>query len=120
MYINIFVIPVPEENRDAYKAIVNQFWDIARDAGALSQTETWEVDVPDGKVTDFRKAVNASDGEKIVVSWLTWPDKASAEAGQAKMREDERMAAMGAGGMPFDGMRMIMGGFEILAENAAG
>ena len=118
MYINGFVIPVPEGNKDAYKELSEKFWDIVKDFGALSQVEAWEADVEDGKVTDFRRAVNLEEGEKVVFSWLTWPDKATADAGNDKMMADERMKAMGSD-MPFDGKRMIFGGFESIMERHA-
>ncbi len=114
MYINGFVLAVPEENKDAYRDIAEKFWDIARDYGALEQVEAWEADVPDGKQTDFRRAVDLKEGEKVVFAWVTWPDKATADAGQSKMMADERMEAMGSDSPPFDGKRMIYGGFDPL------
>lgn len=72
--------------------------------------EAWEADVPDGKLTDFRRAVNLEEGEKVVFSWVIWPDKATADAAHEKMMADPRMEQMGE--MPFDGKRMVFGGFE--------
>ena len=111
MYINGFVVAVPEGNKDKYRKVAEQFWDIAKDYGATTQVEGWEADVSDGKVTDFRRAVKAEKGEKIVFSWMIWPDKTTADASREKMMADERMKSMG---MPFDGKRMIIGGFEPL------
>ena len=113
MYVSGFLLSVPEGNKDAYKAIAEGFWDIAKDCGALSQVECWEVDVPDGQTTDMRMAVKAEPGEKIVFSWVTWPDKETCDASHEKMMADPRMEAMGTD-MPFDGKRMIYGGFEPL------
>lgn len=110
MYISGFVVAVPEGNKEAYRELAEKFWPIVQEFGALSQMEAWEADVKDGKVTDFRRAVAAEPGEKIVFSWLTWPDKATADAAHAKMMSDPRMEDMGE--MPFDGKRMIVGGFE--------
>lgn len=76
----------------------------------LEIVENWEVNVPDGQVTDFRKAVNASADEKIVTSWVIWPDRETADRGHKKMMEDPRMAEMKE--MPFDGKRMVFGSFE--------
>jgi uncharacterized protein YbaA (DUF1428 family) len=111
MYINGFVVAVPEGNKEKYREAAEQFWDIAREYGALSQVEGWEADVSDGKLTDFRRAVKAEGGEKIVFSWMTWPDKTTADASRERMMNDPRMKSLG---MPFDGKRMIFGGFEPL------
>jgi uncharacterized protein YbaA (DUF1428 family) len=118
MYVQGFVIPVPQGNKDAYREVARKFWDIARDYGALSQIECWEADVPDGTTTDFRMAVKAESGEKIVFSWMTWPDRATADASRDKLMADPRMetefGAPDGSDMPFDGKRMIFGGFEPL------
>ena len=111
MYINGFVVAVPEGNKAKYREAAEKFWEIAKDHGALTQVEGWEAYNSDGKVTDFRRAVQAVAGEKIVFSWVTWPDKATADASHDKMMTDPRMKSMS---MPFDGKRMIFGGFEAL------
>lgn len=118
MYIQGFIVPVPAGNKDAYRDVAAKFWEIAEDLGALQQVEAWEVDVPDGKVTDFRRAVNLEEGEKVVFSWVTWPDKATADAAHEKMMSDPRMEEFG-GTMPFDGKRMVFGGFEPLVFKEA-
>jgi len=115
MYIQGFIVPVPEGSRDAYRKVAEDFWPIAKDYGALSQVEAWEADVADGKHTDFRRAVDLQPGEKVVFSWMTWPDKATADAAHEKMMQDPRMEAMGKY-MPFDGKRMVFGGFEPLVD----
>ena len=115
MYVNGFILAVPEGNKAAYKDMAEKFWLIAKDYGAKSQVECWEVDVPDGKTTDFRRAVKCEDGEKIVFSWVTWDDKEAADTSHDKMMADPRMAEFGkpdGSDMPFDGKRMIYGGFE--------
>lgn len=118
MYVQGFVIPVPEGNKDAYREVARKFWEIAKDYGALSQIESWEADVKDGTTTDFRMAVKAEGGEKIVFSWMTWPDRATADAAHEKLMSDPRMetefGAPDGSDMPFDGKRMIIGGFEPL------
>jgi uncharacterized protein YbaA (DUF1428 family) len=113
MYVQGFLIPVPESKKAEYKDIAEKFWEIARDFGALSQIECWEADVKDGKYTDFRRAVDLQPGEKVVFSWMTWKDRASADASHDKMMADPRMKQFG-DSMPFDGKRMIFGGFEPL------
>lgn len=114
MYINGFVVPVPEGSKAAYKDMAEKFWAIAKEHGALSQMEAWELDVPDGKATDMRRAVALEPGEKVVFSWIVWPDKATADASHAKIMDDPRAADFGE--MPFDGKRMIFGGFEPLLD----
>lgn len=118
MYVQGFVIPVPEGNKDAYREVARKFWEIAEDYGALSQIECWEADVKDGTTTDFRMAVKAESGEKIVFSWMTWPDRETADASHEKLMADPRMAEQfgspDGSDMPFDGKRMIIGGFEPL------
>lgn len=111
MYIQGFIVPCPESDKQAYKDVAEKFWEIAKDHGAQEHVEAWEADVPDGKQTDFRKAVNLADGEKVVFSWVIWPDKATADASHEKLMADPRMEKMGTD-MPFDAKRMIWGGFE--------
>jgi uncharacterized protein YbaA (DUF1428 family) len=111
MYVQGFIVPVPADKQDAYREVAEKFWPIARDNGALEHVECWEADVPDGKQTDFRRAVALKDGEKVVFSWVVWPDKATAEASNEKMMSDPRMEELGTD-MPFDGKRMVYGGFE--------
>ncbi len=110
MYINNYVLAVPEQNKAAYTHLAEVFAEVAADYGVLELFETWEVEVPDGKLTDYRKAVRAEPGEKIVCSWAIWPDKATADKAHDEMFNDPRFADMQ--DMPFDGKRMILGGFE--------
>ena len=115
MYVQGFIVPVPAGKQDAYREMAEKFWPIAHDNGAIEHVETWEADVTDGKQTDFRKAVALKDGEKVVFSWVVWPDKATADASNEKMMSDPRMQEFG-GEMPFDGKRMVYGGFEPILE----
>lgn len=113
MYIDGFVIAVPSANKQAYLASAKWFAEIAKEYGATRVVECWGDDVPVGKVTDFRGAVKAVEGEVIVFSWIEYPSKALRDAAGARIREDPRMKAAD---MPFDGARMIMGGFETILE----
>ena len=119
-YFEGFVVPVPEANEGAYRKHSADFAPVLQGAGVKRMVETWESDVPEGKLTDFRKAVDARPAEKIVFSWFEYPDRQARDAANAKMMSDPRMAEMGKD-MPFDGKRMIMGGFDaIVDEGSAG
>ena len=108
-YIDGMVAAVPTANREKYlehaKAAAGAFQRL----GATRLVENWGVDVMDGKVTDFKRAVKAKDDETVVFSWIEWPDKATRDEGMAKIMDDPAMQGME---MPFDGSRMIFGGFE--------
>lgn len=110
MYVNGYILSVAEEKKDAYIAVAKIFADVAKDFGAIEIFENWEMEVPDGKQTDYRRAVKALPGEKIVFSWVIWPDRKTGAIAHKGMMEDPRMKDVG--DMPFDGKRMIMGGFE--------
>ena len=114
MYVNTYVLAVPEEKRDDYLRIAKRYAEIAKDHGAIEVCENWELEVPDGEQTDYRKAVLAGPGEKIVVSWTIWPDRETGFKAHRAMPEDPRFGDMGP--MPFDGKRMILGGFEPLTR----
>ena len=108
-YIDGFVIAVPNANRDKFIEHAHTFDAIFLEFGATRVVECWGDDVPDGKLTDFRRAVQATPEESVAFSWIEWPDKATRDAGMEKIMKDPRMEA--AGDMPFDGKRMIFGGF---------
>ena len=112
MYVNGYILGVPDEMKEAYITVAKTFAEVAKDFGALEIFENWEVDVPDGEQTDYRRAVKALPGEKIVFSWVVWPDRKSGALAHKGMWSDPRMKSVGK--MPFDGKRMIMGGFEPL------
>ena len=110
-YIDGFVAAVPRANKQAYIAHAREAAELFKEWGALRIVETWSDEVPEGKQTDFMKAVAAKPDEAIVFSWVEYPDKATRDAAGQKMMSDPRMQAMK---MPFDGARMIYGGFEAL------
>ena len=114
-YFEGFVAAVPEQNRDAYLKHARGFAPIAQEIGVGRMVENWENDVPEGKVTDFRKAVDAKPDEKIVFSFFEYPSKSARDSANEKFISDPRMADMGKD-MPFDGKRMIMGGFESIVD----
>lgn len=117
-YIDGFVIAVPTANKQKFIEHARHFDSMFIELGAIRVIEAWGDDVPDGKVTDFRRAVMATAEETVAFSWVEWPDKATRDAGMKKMMEDPRMdpSAPGNPPMPFDGKRMIFGGFEPVVE----
>lgn len=112
-YVDGMVCAVPTENKQAYVEHARKFSALLKEYGAANWLEAWGDDVPTGKVTDFHRAVEAKDGETIVFSWITWPDKETHATGWAKIMEDPRMAEMK---MPFDGQRLIYGRFDAILE----
>lgn len=110
-YIDGFVMAVPTANKQKFIDHAREFDPVFMEYGATRIYECWGDDVPAGKVTDFQRAVQAKDDETVVFSWVEWPDKATRDAGMQKMMEDPRMDPKETP-MPFDGMRMIFGGFS--------
>ena len=110
MYVNTYVIAVPDNKKAEYTRKAALFAEVAKDFGAIEIFENWELEVPDGENTDYRRAVLAKPGEKIVVSWTIWPDRETGAKAHKGMFADARMEAIGE--FPIDGTRMIMGGFE--------
>jgi uncharacterized protein YbaA (DUF1428 family) len=117
-YIDGFVIAVPTANKQKFIDHAREFDKMFLDVGATRVVEGWGEDVPDGKVTDFRKAVQATAEETVAFSWVEWPDKATRDAGMKKMMEDPKMDPANPDNppMPFDGKRMIFGGFAAVVE----
>jgi uncharacterized protein YbaA (DUF1428 family) len=108
------IAAVPTANKQKYIEHATAAWPLFKSYGATRMVETWGVDVPTGKVTDFYGAVSAKDAESIVFSWILWPDKATADAAWKKMESDPAMKKLPE--MPFDGVRMIFGGFSPVFE----
>jgi len=111
MYVQGFLLAVPEDKKDAYLDMAEKGAKFFKEYGVTEIVEAWEDDVLDGKVTDFRRATKAKPGEKIVFSWMIWPDKETCDAAAKKMESDPDLADH-LGEMPFDGMRMMWGGFS--------
>lgn len=122
-YIDGFVIAVPTANKEKFIAHAQLGDSVFLDIGAVRVLECWGDDVPDGKLTDFRRAVQAKDDETVVFSWIEWPDKATRDAAMGRMDElmktDDRFNPE-KNPMPFDGKRMIYGGFSPVVTLSSG
>ncbi len=112
MYIAGLVIPVPEEKKDAYREWAERGAQIFKRYGCIEIVESWEDHAPIGRQTDFRRAVAAKDGEKIVFVWQIWPDRESFYSAEARMHEDNALEISGE--IPFDPARLIHGCFQPL------
>src|SRR5690606_20108661 len=117
-YIQGFALAVPAANRKAYADMANDAWTgLFQRMGALGVVEAWGVDVPHGKRTDFYRAALAEDGEVPVFSWVAWPDRQTCDTASANMQAEMEGKEMPK--MPFDGMRMMWGGFEPFIDTDA-
>jgi uncharacterized protein YbaA (DUF1428 family) len=114
-YVDGFITPVPTANRETYRQHAESVAVILKECGATGVVECWGDDVPEGKLTSFPLAVKREPGETVVFSWITWPSRAVRDDGWKKLMADPRMAP-GANPMPFDGKRLIYGGFEVLMQ----
>ncbi|QUY50724.1 DUF1428 family protein [Serratia plymuthica] len=114
-YVDGFVVAVPAANKEAYLKLAATAAPLFKEFGATRIVECWGNDVPEGKLTDFRGAVKAGADEVVVFSWIEYPSKAVRDAANEKMMNDPRMKALG-DQMPFDGKRMIFGGFEPIID----
>lgn len=114
-YVDGFVLAVPTANRETYRRVAQTAAGVFKENGALAVVECWGDDVPEGKVTSFPMAVKRKDDETVVFSWITWPSKEVRDAGMKKAMEDPRLKE-GMNPMPFDGQRMIFGGFQMIVS----
>ena len=118
-YVEGFVVAVPAANKDAYRKQAADAAPLFREFGVRRHVEAWGDDVPDGKVTDFKGAVKATPDEVVGFSWFEYPARATREAANEKIMSDPRMKQMGEA-MPFDGKRMIYGGFAPILDEGDG
>jgi uncharacterized protein YbaA (DUF1428 family) len=115
-YTDGFVVPVPSKKKQDYQALAQRMAGKFKEYGAVRVLEAWGDDVPNGEVTDYRRAVQAQDGEEVVYSYIQWPDKATRDAGWARMMAEDTEQSTP---MPFDGKRMFWGGFRPILDTAA-
>jgi uncharacterized protein YbaA (DUF1428 family) len=114
-YVDGFVAAVPAANKEKYLAHVNYVVPIFKEFGALRVVECWGDDVPDGKLTSFPMAVKKEENETVVFSWIEWPSRAVRDEAWQKLMADPRMTTE-ANPMPFDGKRLIYGGFQTIVD----
>lgn len=118
-YVDGFVLAVPTGDKQRFIDHAQHFDALFLELGALRILECWGDDVPPGRVTDFRRAVDARDDESVVFSWIEWPEKSTRDAAMARMEDlmktDPRWDPA-QNPMPFDGKRMIFGGFAPVVE----
>lgn len=112
-YVDGFVAAVETSKKEEYTAFCKLMSEVIKDFGALHVVDCWGDEVPDGKVTSFPMAVKAEKNETVCFGWIVWPDKPTRDAGMEQLPKDPRCAPDKVP-MPFDGMRMIYGGFEVL------
>jgi uncharacterized protein YbaA (DUF1428 family) len=111
-YVQGFIVPVSAAKRESYRKMADEVWPLFKEYGALRVVEAWGDDVPEGKVTDFRRAVKAEPDEKVVFSFMEWPSHEVCDAAAERMMKDERMKPPDGMDIPFDGTRMVYGGFD--------
>ena len=119
-YVQGFIVPVPEGNKDMYRQMASAMWDITRDYGASRVVDAWQDDVPAGKQTDFFRSVKAEPGEIVVFAFIEWPSREVCDASHDKIMQDERMKTFMEQNPdakpPFDGKRMVYGAFRPVVE----
>jgi uncharacterized protein YbaA (DUF1428 family) len=114
-YVDGFVAAVPTADKETYRAHCQKMAAVFREYGALSVVDTWGDDVPPGQLTSFPLAVKCAADETVAFGWVTWASRAARVEAWQKVMADPRMKP-GANPMPFDGKRMIYGGFEVISQ----
>ncbi|MEX3954575.1 DUF1428 domain-containing protein [Trinickia sp. EG282A] len=114
-YVDGFVVPVPTVNREVYRQFAERAAAVFKEHGALKVVECWGDDVPEGKVTSFPMAIKRKDDETVVFSWVVWPSHQSRDEGMKAVMADPRLQP-DKNPMPFDGQRLIYGGFEVIVD----
>ncbi|MBB3139903.1 DUF1428 domain-containing protein [Halomonas organivorans] len=115
-YVDGFVAAVPTANRQAFIEHARKAAVVFKEYGALKVVECWGDDVPEGEVTSFTMAVQRKPDESVIFSWLVWPSREIRDQAMARIMEDSRLSPE-ANPMPFDGKRLIYGGFEMVIDD---
>lgn len=118
-YIDGYLLAVPTDKREKYRDAAEKSWPLFKEWGALRHVECWGDDVPQGKWTDFFRAVQAAENETVVFAWIEYPSKEVRDAAAKKMREDPRMQELAEGMNFVDGKRMVFGGFAPILDERA-
>lgn len=114
-YVDGFLIPVPKAKLDEYRKMARQASEVWKEHGCIAYVECAGDDTPYGEVTSFPRAVQAKDDEIVIFAWAMWPSREARDAGNEKLMKDERLAES-MKNLPFDGKRMIFGGFQTFLE----
>lgn len=114
-YVDGFVAAVPTANKEKYIQHASDAATVFKDHGALKLVECWGDDVPEGEITSFPMAVQCKPDETVVFSWILWPSREARNEGMSKVMEDPRIQP-NVNPMPFDGKRLIFGGFETIVD----
>jgi uncharacterized protein YbaA (DUF1428 family) len=114
-YVDGFVVPIPKDKVEAYKEMAQRAGAIWKEHGAIAFVECLADDVPYGELTSFPRAVKVEEGETVAFSWIVYESREARDAINAKVMADPRLKA-DMESMPFDGKRMIFGGFEIMVQ----
>ena len=114
-YVDGFVLAVPTANKETYRKHAEAAAIVFKEHGALKLVECWGDDVPEGKVTSFPMAVKCQPDETVVFSWIVWPSRAVRDQAMEKVMADPRLQP-DQNPMPFDGQRLIYGGFEMIVD----
>lgn len=114
-YVDGFVAAVPTANREAFIRHASDAAVVFREYGVLQVVECWGDDVPQGKQTSFPMAVKCREDETVVFSWLVWPSREVRDGAMPRLMEDPRLQP-DANPMPFDGQRLIYGGFDVVVD----
>ncbi|NNU15642.1 DUF1428 domain-containing protein [Parvularcula sp. ZS-1/3] len=117
-YVDGFVASVPKERKQEFIEHAEAVAKVFLDHGCLRHVEAWEDDVPDGELTSMPLAVKREAGEAIIFSWLEWPSKEVRDQAMKSAMDDPRMKDEKIANMPFDGKRMIMGGFSPVLDRS--
>ena len=115
-YVDGFVVPVPKKNVEAYKRLAKKAGKIWKEYGALEFRECVADDVKKGKWTSFPRSVKLKPSETVFFSWIVYKSRKHRDQINAKVMKDKRLAGMGMKDMPFDGKRMIFGGFKVMVD----
>jgi uncharacterized protein YbaA (DUF1428 family) len=115
-YVDGFLLPVPKANIEAYRRIAEEAGKVWREYGALDYVECVADDVKSGEVTSFPQSVKLEPDETVVFAWIVYESREHRDRVNEQVMKDPRMTGMDPKSMPFDGKRMMWGGFKVLVQ----